>query len=230
MKISNPFKRLTKFEWVLWLCSLVVVTGSFMIPAEKDYLTLAASLIGVTALIFVAKGLVIGQILIVLFAVFYGLISFYFRYYGEMITYLGMSAPIAMLSVVSWIRHPAKNHAEVEVYHVKRRELVLMFVFAVMTTIVFYFILGALGTENLFFSTLSVTTSFIASYLTFLRSSYYALAYAANDLVLIVLWSAAALGDVSSLPMLLCFIMFFANDMYGFFHWRKMEKRQRDIL
>ncbi|MBQ8496810.1 MAG: nicotinamide mononucleotide transporter [Clostridia bacterium] len=229
MKISNPFKRLTKFEWLLWLCSLIVVTGSFMIPAEKDYLTLIASLIGITALIFVAKGLVIGQILIVIFAVFYGIISFYFRYYGEMITYLGMSAPIALLSVVSWIRHPAKTAKEVEVHHMTRREIVIMFVFAVITTVIFYFILGLMNTANLFFSTISVTTSFLASYLTFMRSPYYALTYALNDLVLIVLWVAASMTDVSSLPMVMCFVMFFVNDLYGFFNWRRMEKRQREI-
>jgi nicotinamide riboside transporter PnuC len=96
----------------------------------------------------------------------------------------------------------------------------------VITTVVFYFILGAIGTSNLFFSTISVTTSFFASYLTFMRSPYYALAYALNDLVLIVLWVAAAMKDVSSLPMVFCFLMFFANDMYGFFNWRRMGKQQ----
>ena len=201
MKIFNPFKALTGFEWILWLTSLVVVTGSFMIPAEKDYLTLIASLIGITALIFVAKGLVIGQILIVIFAVFYGIISFYFRYYGEMITYLGMSAPIALFSVVSWIRHPSKTAKEVEVNHMTRRQLVLMFTFSVVITTIFYFILKFLNTSNLFFSTLSVTTSFLASYLTFMRSPFYALTYAVNDLVLIVLWVAASITDISSLPM-----------------------------
>ena len=227
MKILNPFKALTKFEWILWLTSIVVVTGSFMIPSEKDYLTLIASLIGITALIFVAKGLVIGQILIVIFAIFYGIISFYFRYYGEMITYLGMSAPIALLSVVSWIRHPSKTAKEVEVHRMTQREIVIMFIFAVMTTVIFYLILSIMNTANLFFSTLSVTTSFLASYLTFMRSPYYALTYALNDLVLIVLWVAASITDISSLPMVMCFGMFFVNDLYGFFNWRRMEKRQR---
>ena len=67
-KIKNPFKELTKFEIALWICSLVVVTISFLIPEKKDYLNLITSLIGVTALIFVAKGMVIGQLLCVLFA------------------------------------------------------------------------------------------------------------------------------------------------------------------
>ena len=71
-----------------------------------------------------------------------------------------------------------------------------------------------------------MTTSWIASYLTFLRSPYYALGYAANDLVLIILWILAAQTDLSCLPMVLCFVMFFANDLYGFYSWQKMQKRQ----
>ncbi|MBR2340932.1 MAG: nicotinamide mononucleotide transporter, partial [Clostridia bacterium] len=89
-EIQNPFKDLTNFERGLWLTSILVVTLSFLIPKEKDYLNLLASLIGVTALIFVAKGYVIGQILCVIFALAYGIISIHFRYYGEMITYVFM--------------------------------------------------------------------------------------------------------------------------------------------
>ena len=50
-----------------------------------------------------------------------------------------------------------------------------------------------LDTPNIVFSTISVTTSFLAASLTMLRSSYYALGYAMNDIVLIVLWVLASL-------------------------------------
>lgn len=56
MKFKNPFIGLTKFEWCLWTISVVVVTGSFVLSGSSDILTIIASLIGVTALIFVAKG------------------------------------------------------------------------------------------------------------------------------------------------------------------------------
>jgi len=59
--MKNPFKSLTKFEWGLWISSVVVVTVSFVLYST-DYLTLTASLIGVTALIFISKGMVFGQI------------------------------------------------------------------------------------------------------------------------------------------------------------------------
>lgn len=226
MKITNPFRTLNKFEITLWITSLVVVVLSFVLSPSKDVLTLIASLIGVTALIFVAKGLVIGQILCVIFAVFYGIISFIFQYYGEVITYLGMSAPIAIMAVVSWIKNPYKQSGTVAVSKVSKKQIIIMTALASAVTVVMYFILWAFNTANLIFSTISVTTSFVAVYLTYLRSPYYALGYSANDIVLIILWVLASVEDPSYIPMIACFVMFLINDIYGFVNWKRMEKSQ----
>jgi predicted PurR-regulated permease PerM len=59
------------------------------------------------------------------------------------------------------------------------------------------------------------------------RSPGYALAFAANDLVLIVMWILAAINDLSYLPMIACFVMFLLNDIYGFINWKRMKKRQQ---
>lgn len=226
MKINNPFKRLTRFEVGLWLTSLAVIFTSSFFSGSEGMVSGIASLIGVTALIFVAKGMITGQVLTIIFALLYGVISLFFRYYGETITYVGMSLPMAVASLISWIRHPFRDTDEVEISHMTPKKLVLVGVTAVTVTAVFYFILKWLGTANLFFSTLSITTSWAACMLTFLRSPYYALAYAANDIVLIVLWVSAAVTDISCLPMVFCFIMFFANDIYGFYNWKRMRKAQ----
>lgn len=225
MKLRGSFRALTKFEIFLWLFSVMAVAVSFLLWSE-DYLTLIASLIGVTALIFVAKGNVLGQVLTVVFAVFYGIISFWFRYYGEMITYLCMTAPIALLAIFSWIKNPYEKTAEVLVNRLSVKRLLILCGLTAVVTVIFYFLLKALGNASLLVSTFSIATSFFASSLTFMRSPFYALAYAANDLVLIVLWVFAAYEDISCVPMIVCFIMFLANDIYGFYNWRRMKKRQ----
>ena len=227
MHFILKIRSLSKFERGLWLFSLAGVTLSSVLSPVFDPLSLTASLIGVTALIFVAKGDPLGQVLTVVFSVFYGGISWTFRYYGEMITYLGMSAPMAALAVVSWLRNPyEQGKAEVRVNRLKLPEICLLGVLTFAVTALFYFILAFFGTANLLPSTLSVTTSFLASYLTFRRSPFYALAYAANDVVLIVLWVLASMEDPSYFPMILCFAMFFLNDTYGFVNWQRMQKRQ----
>lgn len=227
MKFFKQFKELTKFEVALWLISVVVVAASFLLFQSKDYLTLISSLFGVTALIFLAKGMVIGQVLVIIFSVFYGTVSFFFGYYGEMITYLCMTAPTAVMALIAWIRHPYKQSSQVEVAkRLKLGSLAIIFSTCIAVTVAFYFILGALGTTNLEVSTASVATSWLAAMLMVFRSPYYAIGYAANDVVLIVLWVMAAVADISYVPMVACFIMFFFNDIYGFVSWQKMKRSQ----
>lgn len=225
-KFKNIFKGLTKFEKILWSVSAAVVLISYLFSPQKSIISILASLIGVTALIFVAKGYIIGQILTVAFAVLYGIISFKFKYYGEMITYLCMTAPIDILAVFSWLKNPYKNTKEVLVNKINKKQVIIMFSLAFAVTFVFYFILKALNTAQLLFSTISITTSFLPCYLTYLRSPYYALGYAANDIVLIILWSFAAAQNIAYLSMIFCFVMFLANDIYGFINWKRMFKKQ----
>ncbi len=207
----------------------MLITGSFGIFDRENYLTLLASLIGVTSLIFNAKGNPFGQLLMVLFSMLYGIISFSFNYYGEMITYLGMTMPMAAFALISWLRNPYKeNKAEVKVNTISKKETLLMWILTIAITVLFYFILEHFNTANIVPSTLSVTTSFIAVYLTFRRSPLFALAYASNDIVLIVLWILASIYDSRYISVVVCFIAFLVNDIYGYISWRKMKIRQSE--
>lgn len=222
-------KGFTKFEIVLWAVSVSVVTASFVIGGDFKVLTLIASLIGVTALIFVARGDVTGQVLTIVFSVLYSIISFEFTYYGEMITYMFMSAPIAALSVITWIKNPSEaGRREVSIAQLNLRKSIILCLLAVVVTVIFYFILRYFNNANLFFSTISITTSFLASALMMLRSSAYALAYGANDIILIILWILASIENTAYLPMVMCFTMFLANDIYGFYSWQKRKKLQEE--
>lgn len=221
----KSFRSLTKTEFIIWAASVAVVLVSNLVTGKADPITVAATLVGVTSLIFIAKGNVFGQFLTVVFSVLYAITSYRMRYYGEMITYLGMTLPSAIFATVSWIRHPYKQ-GEVKISKMTPLKAFVMVFFTAAATAVFYFILKALGTPNLAVSTVSITTSFLASYLTFIRNSYYAVAYAANDVVLIVLWILASVGDISYLPMIFCFAMFLINDIYGFISWKRREISQ----
>ncbi|MBQ1187350.1 MAG: nicotinamide mononucleotide transporter [Clostridia bacterium] len=226
MKINNPFKSLNTFELCLWLSSMFVIGISSILGGKAGFTATVASLLGVTGLIFIAKGMLAGQFFIIAFAILYGIVSFEARYYGEMITYVGMSLPMAVVSTISWIRHPHKDSDRVEVAFMTPKKIILIIISTIIVTISFFFILKALNNASLYISTLSIATSFIAASFTFLRSPYYALAYAVNDIVLIVLWVIASIKDISNLSMVFCFIMFLLNDIYGFYNWKKMQKEQ----
>ncbi len=225
--MTNPIKQLSKKEWGLWLGSLCVILASNLVTGDFDVLTLSAACIGVTSLIFAAVGNVWAQILMVAFSILYGIISYRFRYWGEMMTYLGMSLPMAVWSAITWLRNPsAEDGSTVQIQALQRKHLIGLLIGGIAVAAIFYAILKLLDTPNLLFSTISITTSFTAAALTMLRSSYYAAGYAANDVVLIVLWVLAALENPAYIPVVVNFCVFFLNDVYGFLSWKRRELRQ----
>lgn len=224
---KKMFKYFTAFELCLWAGSFLLILITFFIFDRVNYLTLIASLIGVTSLVFAAKGHLVSQILIIIFSIQYSIISWNLKYYGEILTYLGMTLPMAIIALVAWIKNPYKNNkTEVKVACLNKKDIFLMIIFTIIVTIIFYFVLLYTNTTNLFWSTVSITTSFLAVYLTYKRSPYYAIAYALNDIVLIVLWAYASFFDISYLSVVTCFVVFLVNDIYGFVAWVRMRNRQ----
>lgn len=219
----------SKFEIALWSGSVLLILVSFFAFDRSNYPAMIASLVGITALIFCAKGNPFGQVLMVVFSMIYGVISYSFAYYGEMITYLGMSMPMAVFALISWLKNPYKgNRSEVKVNHIGKKDHAVMWIATALVTVACYFILKYFGTSNLIPSTFSVSTSFLAVYLTFRRSPYFALAYAVNDIVLIVLWVLASITDVRYISVVVCFVAFLFNDIYSFVNWKRMQQRQTE--
>jgi len=227
MRIKDAFASLTKFERWLWFSSLGLIALTLLVGGRPDINVLCACLVGATALIFVSKGEPLGQLLTIIFALLYGYISLQCRYYGELITYVGMTAPMALIALVSWLRNPfEQGKSRVRVANLTKKKVLWLGVLTALTTFAFYFILNYFDTPNLILSTVSIATSFSAVGLTMLRSPYYALAYAANDVVLICLWILMGIQDRSCLPMVACFFIFLVNDTYGYYNWRRLRALQ----
>lgn len=227
IKLRNPFKNLTKFEWGLWIFSLTAIITSFFAVQNTDYANLAVSLLGVTSLIFAARGDVFGMVLMIAFSLLYATVSFFAKYYGETIIYVCMQLPCSITSLVSWLRHPAgKGTAEVRIGKFSKKHIFILIPLVTAVTAAAFFTLRAFNTANLIVSTISVATSLTALYLMILRIPAYALAFILNDIVLITLWGTACATSLNYLALTVCFSIFLLNDTYTFICWTKRKKRQ----
>ncbi len=226
LKANKILKYFSLSDYLIWIISLSLIISTFII-FKTDVLSFIASLLGICSLIFCAKGNPIGPLLMIIFCILYGIISLTFSYYGEFITYVCMSLPMSILCLVSWLKNPSdKGKSEVKASKLVKNDVVLLIILSVLVTAVFYFVLKALSTPNLIVSTISVTTSFAAAFLSYKRSPFFAFAYALNDIVLIALWIYATITNLTYLSTVLIFVTFLANDIYGFICWLKRIKRQ----
>ena len=82
-RVYRCFPYFTRGELALWGTSTALILAFFLAYDRTQFGILAASLIGVTSLIFNAKGNPFGQLLMVCFSALYGVISFLLRVFME---------------------------------------------------------------------------------------------------------------------------------------------------
>lgn len=227
MKLHNPFKGFTKFEWLLWLGSITIITVAHFVAGSRDWMSLAVSLAGVIPLVFAARGDPLAPIMFIIFAVIYAVKSYFVGYYGEMLICLCMQTPVSVLSLVSWFKNLNKDDHTVKIGRLTWKKVIIVLALDIAVTVPFYFLLKYFNTANLIPSTISVATSFAALLLMALRIPQYALLFVLNDVVLIVLWSMALARDISLISMVVCFSIFLINDAYTFISWLKRQRNSK---
>ncbi len=228
--LKKILKYFSPFEWALYGGGIAVITAGFLIGTERNVLSYVSALLGISCVIFNAKGSVWGQIISIGFALTYAAFAYFNRYYGEMIIYLALMFPIHVASIFSWLKNKNSKakHLEVKINTLSVREYVLAATGGAALTVGFYFLLRALNTDNLVVSTISLVTSLAAAYLMLRRCEYFSLCFVANDIVLLVLWSMKMATDgISVLPSIISFCLYLLNDTYSFISWKRIKRRQR---
>ena len=82
MCLKKEWFALSPGERVLWLVSMAVVALASVLGGQTTAAGVLGPVIGVTALIYIARGAVLGQVLMVVFSLVYGYLSFQCQYYG----------------------------------------------------------------------------------------------------------------------------------------------------
>jgi nicotinamide mononucleotide transporter PnuC len=228
-KFKGIIKYFTPIEWAMLLGGIAVVLIGFIVCEDKNYLSLASSILGITCVMFNAKGNVWGQVVAIGFALTYGILAYTKAYYGEMLIYFCLMLPIHVASIVTWLKNKnskAKGN-EVKINTLHKKEYIIASLIGCALTVGFYFLLKVLNTDNLIVSTISLISSLAAAYLMLRRCEYFAVCFVVNDIILIVLWSLKIYTEgISVLPSVLSFVVFLINDSYSFISWKRIKRRQ----
>lgn len=212
-------------EFVFLGISLIAIIFCFVFSPDKSVLSLITSIFGVTVVFLIAKGFAFAPIIEIVYDLLYCAVSIILGYYGEAIICVFIMIPIAIFSIISWFKN--KNGTTVKINQVSKKEWLWVLLAGIIVTFLIYFLLRALNTSQLIISTISFITSITGAYLVLRRSSYYAIPYILNDVILIVLWSLTISSfGFAYLPNVLSFTIFLFNDTYGFIRWKKAEKKQ----
>jgi len=178
--------------------------------------------------LLLAKGKNLGQIFGVIITILYSIVSFKNKFYGEVLIYLIIMLPMYVIGIFTWIRHKNKETDSVEINQISIKEWIIVAIIFIAIFVGIYYLLKAFNTNELIVSTISVLASLFACYLQIRRSKFSFGFYIINDIILMVLWGIPVMkGNMVLLPMLLDPTINFINDNYGFYNWRKLEKKQK---
>ena len=229
--VKDFLKKFTIFNYIYLIIAYAIIIVGFAIGDEKSIFSLITSLMGVTAFMLSAKGLVVAPIVCSVYYVMYSILSINQKFYGEAIVNGLIALPIMIFTIISWFRNKHKQDTtNVQVNNISKKEYLALIPAIMVVFAGFYFLLRALNTEQLIISTFSTVCSTVATYLLMRRSPYYSLGYIIADVLVVSLWTInISTYGLTYLPTLLSVCCFFVNDVYGFISWQKRKKEQNQI-
>lgn len=223
----NFFKKFTLFEKLLLVISIIVLLATGII-FNSSIVTIICTVLFVFAIMLIAKGNYLGQIIGIVVTILYSYISYKNRYYGEIIINIGIVLPLYILGIISWIKHENKETKTVKINQIRFKEWLIALVLSIGVYFGIYYLLKSQNTNLLIVSTLSVMASLFGMYLNVRRSSYSFLLFIINDIILIFLWGIPSFnGDYTLVPLFINPIINLFNDSYGLYNWKKNEKLQK---
>lgn len=223
----NFFKKFTLFEKLLLVISIIVLLATGII-FNSSIVTIICTVLFVLAIMLIAKGNYLGQIIGIVVTILYSYISYKNRYYGEIIINIGIVLPLYILGIISWIKHENKETKTVKINQIRFKEWLIALVLSIGVYFGIYYLLKSQNTNLLIVSTLSVVASLFGMYLNVRRSSYSFLLFIINDIILIFLWGIPSFnGDYTLVPLFINPIINLFNDSYGLYNWKKNEKLQK---
>lgn len=223
--IKKYFNQIKWYEYV-YMTIFIVLLITLGVIYHSNVLILANSIIGICAIFNLAKGLVLGNFLSALQTILYCVICYFNSYYGEIISGVCITLPICFISIVTWLKNKDEENVVKVTNKVKLKEWTILFIVVMIISFIMYFVLQALNTQDLLVSTFSVAFLSVAGYLLARRCEYNFIFYIICNMVCVVLWSLTVFGrgDLTSLPTLVCYIIFLILNCFGLFNWIRLKK------
>ena len=219
-------KKWTLFEKEFLLSSILALVITSII-CKSDILTTACSITGIITVLLLAKGNNLGQVLGILLAILYSIVSYKNKYYGEALTATLFMLPMFVTGVIEWAKHKNNNTDSVEINYISKKEGLIILSIIPLLFMGIYYVLYIFNTNELMISTISSVSNLLGIYLQIRRSKSSFVFYMLNDIIIIILWGIPVMNkEFLLLPMFLHSIILCINDIYGLYNWKKLAKLQ----
>ncbi len=220
-KIKNYFSDWTAFEKI-WLIASTIIMVSISIIMKDGLIALISGIAGIISVVLCAKGKIENYFFGMIGAITYGYICYTFQIYGEVMYNIAM-IPMIIIGFISWKKNMTSDNKEVKARNLTTKGWIILIASTVIAIVLYNLILKWLGGNFTVVDASSTVLSVIATVLMLARYSEQWVMWILVNIASVVLWVLSAMnGGDGSITLLIMWMAYLLNSVYGYINWRKM--------
>lgn len=230
--MKNLLKDWTLFEKI-WLALFTVITIGLSIYFEDTMVAAVASLTGMISVVLVAKGKISNYYFGIINIALYSWISYQHEVFGELMLNLAFFLPMNIIGLVLWTKRNKKKQVEetkegfdVQVAVLTKKTKVIWAALAVVTIIPYAYLLQEIGGRIPLLDSITTVLQVIAMVWMVQRFKEQWSLWIVVNVLNIILWVYAFATSGDDVAILVMWVAYLFNSVYGYWKWNKAQKQE----
>jgi len=214
-----------KYLHEIWMGVAVTLILILSIIAKTEILKIIASVCGVIYMLGVAKEKRTSQVFGFINTAIYAYLMFSDKVYGSAIYNAFYCLPMLVYTYFTWGKSKEKSKLKVTSYSITDRCHLIMG--AIILVTVYYVIATRFGVNYALVDALTITCGVFGMYAISKKKIEQWYAFIIVNIANISMWIIESIKNPSNATMVLMFVIYMINNIYGFFVWKKQIKKDK---
>ena len=207
-----------------WLFGFIALSIGLSIVLKDSPLNLIASLTGMLSVILVAKGRISNYYYGIVNVALVAITAYQMKFFGTAALNALYFLPMQFVGLYAWKKgSQANNEMDIEVVILTKKQKVNWLLFTVASTVVVGLGLTFVNGNMPFVDAITTILQIIAMYFMVKRFKEQWIIWVVVDVLGVVMWVLAFVNDGGSIAVLVMWIAYLFNAIYGYLNWKKAE-------
>lgn len=218
--IKSEFLNFKKYEIIFFTIVLFVIClVSFVLNDNK--IALISSICGISYTILAGKGKISCYFIGIIGTLCYSYLAYKNGFYGNLFLYSLYYLPMEIIGIFKWKKHLKKDIREIEKTSLTKKERIIYFSLAIITSIIFTIVLFLLGGKNPFFDSFSTILSILGQLLTVKRCIEQWYIWFIVNFLSLIMWITAYIEGADCMATIIMWSVYIILSIYFLIDWKK---------
>ncbi len=223
-KVREIFEDWSLFE-IIWLVSSTVIMIALSVVWGDNLLALISGITGILGVVLAAKGKVSTYFFATINVAIYAYLTFQNALYGEFMLNTFYYIPMNFVGFYLWSRHKNQESGDVKGRELTKKQITILLVVVAAIVIGYWKILSRMGGQLALIDAMSTIFSVVALILQVARYAEQWLLWIIVNVVSVIMWGLLIGKDSSAITMVVMWIAYLFNSVYGYYNWKKLSKQ-----